>query len=50
MAVYFEYQSQEWKDEFYDNLKLQDLYGNGIPTDLWKKLLEKAKNRQGKPT
>jgi hypothetical protein len=42
--IVFEKQTRIWKEEFFECWKLQELYGDEIPINLWSKLFEKAKN------
>jgi len=46
--IIFEEQSEDWKQEFYECWKLQELYGSyEIPIHLWDNLFVKAKRNEG---
>jgi len=40
--IIFEEQSKNWQEEFFECWKLQELYGDEIPLDLWDKLFSHA--------
>jgi len=40
--IVFEKQKEIWKEEFLECWRLQNLYGEETPINLWKQLFEKA--------
>ena len=46
MVIYIDEQTDEWKEEFRKLWKIQKLYGDNVPKDLWDELDIKAKLRK----
>jgi len=46
MVIYIDEQTEEWKEEFRKLWKIQKLYGDNVPKDLWDELDKKAKLRK----